>query len=284
MDFFWHTIALLGTLLPSILGHNLIFGKGKILHFGPVGISILSVYATILVLMATQSFTLALLAGLGISLLASLFFAWLSLRLDPDALGVMTIALHLVALSIVLNWSSLTHGALGIPRIPRLPFLDSVFDFALLSFGICILWILFMWRIDRSAFGRQLAALSEHEWHAESLGIDRMKVHCSAFLIAGAGITIVNFIYPQNVMFISPNDYQFPAFVFMVMAIVAGKPGSVLGVTLSTVLLIVLKEALRFVPLAPSILGPVRLILFGLILFGAVYWRRDVLFPQRRSV
>ncbi|HLC75624.1 MAG TPA: branched-chain amino acid ABC transporter permease [Candidatus Peribacterales bacterium] len=284
MDFFWHTIALLGTLLPSILGHNLIFGKGKILHFGPVGISILSVYATILVLMATQSFTLALLAGLGISLLASLFFAWLSLRLDPDALGVMTIALHLVALSIVLNWSSLTHGALGIPRIPRLPFLDSVFDFALLSFGICILWILFMWRIDRSAFGRQLAALSEHEWHAESLGIDRMKVHCSAFLIAGAGITIVNFIYPQYVMFISPNDYQFPAFVFMVMAIVAGKPGSVLGVTLSTVLLIVLKEALRFVPLAPSILGPVRLILFGLILFGAVYWRRDVLFPQRRSV
>lgn len=284
MDFLWHIIALIGTYIPSILGHNFVFGKGKILHFGPVGVSILSAYASVLVLTASQSFLLSFVAGLTMSLLISLIFAWLSLRLDPDAFGVMTIALHLVALSVVLNWSSLTRGALGIPRIPRLPFLDSVFDFALLSLAISILFVFCMWRIDRSAFGRQLAALSEHEWHAQSLGINRTKVHIGAFLIAGVGIAIVNFLFPQYIMFTHPNDYQFPAFVFMIMIITAGKPGSVLGVTLSTILLVILKEALRFVPLAPSILGPVRLILFGLILFVAVWWRRDTLFPQRRSV
>ncbi len=68
------------------------------------------------------------------------------------------------------------------------------------------------------------------------------------------------------------------------MIIVAGKPGSVLGVTLSTILLILLKEGLRFVSLAPSILGPVRLILFGMILLAVVYWRRDTLFPKQRSI
>ncbi|PIR52818.1 hypothetical protein COU76_04710 [Candidatus Peregrinibacteria bacterium CG10_big_fil_rev_8_21_14_0_10_49_10] len=68
------------------------------------------------------------------------------------------------------------------------------------------------------------------------------------------------------------------------MVIVAGKPGSVPGVTLASILLISLKEALRFVPLSPAVLGPVRLILFGLILFGAVWWRRDTLFPQEREI
>src|SRR3989344_8185798 len=215
MDFLWHIVALLGTYFPSILGHNLVFGKGKILHFGPVGVSIISAYSSVIVLMATQSFLLSFVAGLFAALLVSLLFAWLSLRLDSDAFGVMTIAVHLAMLSIVLNWSSLTRGARGINDIPRLPFLDSVFDFALLSLVISILYTLWIWHIDRSAFGRQLAALSEHEWHAQALGIDKGKIHIGAFLISGVGISIVNFLFPQYLMLLYPNDYQFPAFVFM---------------------------------------------------------------------
>ena len=68
------------------------------------------------------------------------------------------------------------------------------------------------------------------------------------------------------------------------MAVVAGKPGSVLGVTFSTVLLVLLKEGLRFLPLPTAVLGPVRLLLFGIILLVAVYVRRDTLFPQQRTV
>lgn len=68
------------------------------------------------------------------------------------------------------------------------------------------------------------------------------------------------------------------------MIVVAGKPGSVLGVTLSTILLVLLRESLRFLPLDPTMIGPVRLLLFGLILFAAVWVRRDSLFPQQRTV
>ena len=80
------------------------------------------------------------------------------------------------------------------------------------------------------------------------------------------------------------DAFGYSALVFVVMIVVAGKPGSVIGVTISTFLLIVLQEALRFVPLASSVLGPMRLILFGLILFIAVYIRRDTLFPKEREI
>ena len=284
MNFFWHIIALIGLFIPSILGYNIIFGKGKILHFGPLGVSIPTVYTIVLLLMHTQSFVLAFFAGLAVALLTSAFFAWLALRLDADAFGVMSIAVHLSMLAVVMNWNSLTRGALGIPYIPRLPFLNSVFDFAVLGVVLSVVSIVVIWHIDRSSFGRQLAALAEHEWHAKSLGINKARVHLYAFLIGGVGITIVNFVGPQYFMLLHPNDYQFPLLVYMVMIVVAGKPGSVFGVTISTILLVLLKEGLRLVPLAPAILGPVRLMLFGFILFAAVWWRRDTLFPQERKI
>jgi len=91
-------------------------------------------------------------------------------------------------------------------------------------------------------------------------------------------------LFPQYIRLLHPNDYLFPALIFYVTCVVAGKPGSVIGVTLATTLLVLLKEALRFVPLSASVLGPLRLILFGMILFGVVYWRRDSLFPEQRRV
>lgn len=284
MDFLFHIIALIGMMIPATLGYNLIFGRGKILHFGPIGVSLVSAYSAVLTLSSTQNFFLGFLAALAGASCASALFAWLSIKLEPDGLGVMSIAVHLAVLAVILNWNSVTRGALGIPRVPRLPFLDSVADFALVSMVLALCTVMVMHRIDRSAFGRTLRALAEHDWHARSLGIHKPVAHFTAFFISGVCTSISNFLFPQYLVLLHPNDYQFSALVFMVMLVVAGVPGSVLGATISTALLVTLKEALRFVPLAPSVLGPVRLILFGIILFVAIWWRRDTLFPKQRSV
>lgn len=270
--------------MPTILGYNLVFGKGKILHFGPMGVSVITGYCFIVTLKSTGSFSLAILSGLIAVTLISLLFAWLSLRLDQDAFGVMSIAVHLSALAVVLNWNSLTRGALGIPQIPRPEFLSSVADFAIAAIILSIVTVYIVRKIDKSSFGRQLQALAEHEWHAKSLGIDRNRVHVLAFIICGIGIFLSNLIYLPYLTLLHPNDYQFAGMVFYVMIVVAGMPGSVWGATLSTVLLLALREAVRFAPLSASVLGPVRLMLFGFILFVAVYYRRDTLFPKQRSI
>ena len=284
MDFFWHIIALAAMDIPAFLGLNLVFGKGKILHFGPMGIALVAAYAVVIPLIATQSFLIAIISGIIATAIICALFAWLSLRLEADAFGVMAIAVHLMILAVALNWTSLTRGALGIPQVPRLPFLNSPFDFAICSSIVAGIFAFVLWRLDKSTFGRQLNALAEHEWHAKSLGINRAMIHFLAFAINGIGALITVFFFRQYLTLLHPNDFGFPVLIFMVMVVVAGKPGSVPGVVLATFVFHFLHQGLRFLSLPAEILGPMRLILFGLILFGAVWWRRDTLFPQERRI
>lgn len=284
MNYFFHILAMIGIVLPNILGYNLIFGRGKILHFGPIAVSLMSAYAIFLTQRATGSYLLAIPAGLAASLLLSAFFAWLALRLESDALGILTIAMHLAVLAVVLNWVSLTRGALGIPQIPRMTGLETQTAFTLTAITIGILWAFLMHRIHRSGLGRQLSALAENRAHAEALGISRAHTILSAFLISGIGAFFSAFLYPQYVSLLHPNDYQFKDLIFFVMCVVAGGPGSVRGVAIATVLLTCLQEGIRFLPLPYSLIGPVRLIVFGCILIVAVYVRRKEIFPMQRTV
>jgi branched-chain amino acid transport system permease protein len=293
MAFFWHIVIMIAVGLPNILGFNLIFGRGKIFHFGPVGVSIAVAYGTFIPLMAGFSYPLALLIGLVTALVVSLIFAWLSFRLDADGLGVMSIAVHLGLLSVVLNWQSLTRGALGIPRIPRFSFLESLQHvlslssqetFALFSIAICCVWVFCVWLLDRGPFGRSLQALAEQPLNAAALGIQRVRVHAIAFAIGAVGALITNVLFHQYILLVHPSDFSFATLIFFVMVVVAGRPGSVRGTVIACILLTFLREGLRFVPLEASLIGPVRLILFGIILLLAVWWRRDVLFPPERGI
>lgn len=284
MTYFWHIIALIGIQLPSVLGYNVVFGRGKIFHFGPVGVSAITAYATFITLGATQNYVIAVIAGFTAAMLSSLIFAWATLRLDPDALGILTIAMHLAVVTVILNWTDLTRGALGIPGIPRMPLLESVPAFAIASACIAAVWTLILYRILRGSYGRALGALAEHDWHARSIGINRTRTMIIAFLLSGMGAACSNMLYPQYLHLLHPSDYQFPAFIFMIMCVVAGKPGSIPGVTIATILLMILKELLRFLPLSPDLIGPLRLMLFGIILLAAVALRRNKLFPAQRTV
>ena len=284
MNYFLHILTMTAIYLPSVLGYNLVLGRGKILHFGSTGVTLVTAYAIFLTQRAFGSYVPALFVGLFVVLLISAFFAWLALCLDGDALGILTIAVHLSLLAIVFNWSSLTRGALGITQIPRMSGLSTLPAFALVSTVIAVLFFIFMLRIDRSFIGRSLSALAENQAHAQSLGVSRSRTYLLTFLLAGSGAFFSNILYPQYIGILHPNDFGFPDLIFYVMCVTAGGPGSVFGVTLSTILLIVLKEGLRFIPLPYGLIGPIRLMLFGMILISAVWYRRKELFPVQRTV
>jgi branched-chain amino acid transport system permease protein len=284
MPFFLHIVCLTALYIPLSLGYTFLFGRGKVFHFGPIGVSLVSVYGTFLTFNATGSFVLGLFMGIVMALLFSAIFAWLSFRLDSDGLGILTIAGHLAILNIILNWQGLTNGALGIANIPRLPFMESQEAFAIGISVVCACWIGFFLWLDRTSLARQVSALAENEWHAKSLGINRIGVHLVAFMILGLCQASDNFFYPQYLHLLYPSDYMFPGFIAVIMRVIAGKPGSIWGAILSTAILTFLKEALRFIPMSSDLLGPVRLLLFGAILLAAVWYRRDSLFPKKRTI
>lgn len=283
MNFLLHLTTIISISLPLTLGHNLLFGRGKIFHFGPVGIAVACAYATYLTLQATGSVLLGIAAGFLIALTSSLLFFSLAIRIEPDSLGILTIALHLAILTVILN-EEWTRGALGLPGLPRLPGLENPQHFAIGAAAVAILWYFFIRLVDRSALGRALAALAEDTQYAQAQGIHRNSVLLVTFLIAGMGAALSGILIPQYLRLLHPSDFGFPALVVLIMTIVAGKPGSPLGVTLAAILLTVLREGLRFLPLPLSSLGPLRLLLFGSILLVAVYLRRDTLFPRPRTI
>lgn len=284
MSFFFHLLSIIAITLPAQLGYTFVFGRGKIFHFGPIGVATVSAYGTFLTLNSTGSFLLGLAAGVMMALLFSLLFSWMSFRLDPDGLGIMTIAVHLALLAVILNWTSLTRGALGLPRIPRVQFADSAFGFALLTTAVCAGWVIFFLWLNRTKLARRVSALAEGEWHAKALGVSRTSAHMAAFLILGLTLASDNFFYAQYYHLLHPSDYSFPAFVSLLMITVAGKPSSAVGAVIATVLLTLLKEGLRFLPLPSAVLGPLRLMLFGAILLAAVWVQRDTLFPKKRMI
>jgi branched-chain amino acid transport system permease protein len=214
----------------------------------------------------------------------SALFTWLSLRLEEDGFGVLTIAMHLIVLTIILNWQSMTRGALGIPQIPRLWLPESLEGMTAVCLVIAVLWCLFLLHIERSSFSRSLVALSEHPWHAEALGVSRSRCHFLAFFIAGMGSFLANILYPPYLYLLSPSNYDFPAMIFFVTCVLAGGPGKTVPVFFMCFVLIFLRESLRLLPIAPDLVGPLHLLLFAVILFAAVWYRRNSLFPKRRTV
>ena len=286
--FLLHIVVSVAHWLPTVLGYTFVFGKGKILHFGPLGVSVATGYAMYVTLMATNSWLLAIVAAAVLVTVISLVFAWLAVRLEPDAFGVIAIALHLSCIAVILNWTSLTRGPLGITGIPRLAVfggvLNNPFVFASMTVVVAAGYYLLFRYAERSWIGRQLQALAEHPWYGQAVGVRILTVYVASFLLLAFAHIGGNFMLVQYLHFLHPQDYYFPAFIFLIMVVIAGGPGSMRGALWGCIAITFLKEGLRFIDLPHDMVGSVRLILFGLILFVAVWWRRDTLFPVQRSV
>lgn len=282
--FFYYVVAVAGMNIPASLGYSLMLGKQRVMHFGPLAISLLAAYGTFIPLSQGFGYPLSLLIGLCLAMAGSLILALLSVRLPEDAFGVFSLAVHLIVFTVILNWSSFTRGSLGIPGIRRFPLMETPGAFALCTVVIAVAWFGVFFAIDRSRFGRSLEALAEHPAQAAALGINRTLHTVIAFLIAGLGLATGSILFAQYIRLLYPTDYGFPALVFILMTVIAGKPGSVPGVTLATVLLVILREAIRFLPFSASVKGPLQLIVFAIILFAAIWWRREKLFSVQRSI
>jgi branched-chain amino acid transport system permease protein len=138
--------------------------------------------------------------------------------------------------------------------------------------------------LERGKLCRDLQALAENHWHAAALGVSRRRVLTIAFLISALGALTGDVLFAPNLALLSPSDYGFPAMILNVMMVVAGGPGRVWGVVCSIFLLMGLHEGLRFASLPIEMVGPLRLLIFGVVLLIAVRYRRETLFPPERKV
>jgi ABC-type branched-subunit amino acid transport system ATPase component/ABC-type branched-subunit amino acid transport system permease subunit len=210
---------------------------------------------------------LGMLLGIGAAAIAGGVLALPAMRLKGPYLAMVTIAFGWITWRILLEWTSMTGGDLGVSSIPRPRIGAYVFDitgYYYLAFAAVAVSLLIQRNIVTSDIGRKYRALKNNEIAAASVGVAVYREKVVVFVISAvfAGIGGVLFAHLQN--FISPDNFQFFNSLFFLLAILFGGAGTLLGPIIGAAFLTILPELLqdaeRF-----------RLIIYGIIILVTLF-------------
>ncbi len=296
----------LGCLLLTYImlgwGLNIVVGLAGLLDLGYVAFYAVGAYAY--ALMATTfglGFWVCLpLAGIFASLYG-LMLGFPVLRLRGDYFAIVTLAFAEIVRIVLLNWTAVTNGPVGIAAIPR-PSFFGIADFTnspaeghlafhqlfgltfapvhriiFLYYVILALALVvnfFTLRIRRLPLGRAWEALREDDIACTALGINRTNIKLAAFAIAGMFGGFAGAFFATRQGFISPESFTFIESAIILAVVVLGGMGSQVGVVIAALLVVGLPEAFRD-------LAQYRMLAFGVGMVLIMLWRPRGLLAHR---
>ena len=274
-------LALLYVMLA--LGLNIAVGIAGQLVLGYVAFYAVGAYAYALL---NQFFGLGFWACLPVGgLLAVLFGLALGfpvLRLRGDYLAIVTLGFGEIVRLTLLNWTSLTGGSGGIKNIPGPSFFgtqlsiedNTIFIYYLVLLAV-ILTIVVITRLKNSRVGLALQALREDEIACEAMGIDLARVKLSAFALSSCWAGFAGVIFAAKTTFINPASFTFMESAMILSMVVLGGMGSIVGVVIAALILILAPEYLRA-------FSDYRMLIFGAIMVIMMIFRPQGLVTGER--
>jgi branched-chain amino acid transport system permease protein len=244
-------------------------GHAALMAVGAYGSALISIsLESIPVLAATgANVWIGMVAGSLAAGIAGTALAFPALRLKGPYLAMVTVAFGWMTWKVLLNWTSLTGGDLGVASIPSMRIGSKTFDidaYYYFAGGAVAGAFLLQRNLARSDFGRKLRAIKHSEIAAASVGVDvhreKVVVFVLSAVFAGAGGAL--FAHIEN--FINPDDFQFYDSVFFLLAVLFGGAGTLIGPLIGA----------AFLTIAPEILQDAehyRLIIFGVIILATLY-------------
>lgn len=238
---------LLGLSLTIIVGYAGLFQLGHAAFFalGAYTVGILNL-----------RFGVPVLLGLPVAIVFAGLMGYIIsrpiLHLRGDYLAIVTIAFgEIVRMLLVNNIGGITGGANGLSGIARpslfgFTFRTTLSHYYLVLFFV-VLTIIAMRRLENSRLGRAWMYVREDELAAESMGVDTVQVKATAFLLGSAWAGLAGALYASRITVISPDLARFLESVIMFCIVVLGGTGSIPGVFVGTVGMIILPELFRFV-------------------------------------
>lgn len=279
-SYFLDVAVLVGIYIILALGLNIVVGLAGLLVLGYIAFYAVGAYAYALLSVHYQiSFWLALPLG---GLLAALFGLLLgapTLRLRGDYLAVVTLGFGEMVRITLNNWDSLTNGPNGIlgiaaPAVGSWRF-SSLTHYYYLVLALVIITAIAVDRLNNSRLGRAWVAIREDETAAEAMGINTTLVKLQAFALSSFWAGMAGVVYAGKMRFISPESFTFSESVMVLCMVVLGGLGSIAGVVLGALLLVVLPEALREVQ-------NYRMLIFGAAMVLMMIFRPQGLLGSRR--
>ncbi|PIT89605.1 branched-chain amino acid ABC transporter permease, partial [Candidatus Kuenenbacteria bacterium CG10_big_fil_rev_8_21_14_0_10_36_11] len=272
-----HLLVLIGIYLILALALQIALGFSGLLNMGHVAFYCVGAYTSALLLLAGWPWWLCfILAGI----MAMVFGFLLSLptnKLKGDYLALATLGFSFVVYAVALNWIGLTRGPLGLPGIPKPEILginfSSNFSFLILTLLICLLVYLLLKKIINSPFGKAMQATRDDELATRILGKNIFKIKTISLMISAFFAGLAGSLYASYITFIDPSSFTLMQLIPIFCIVIIGGLASLKGTIIATIILVLLPEPLRFIGFPSSIIGPMRQIIYALLLLLILIYR-----------
>lgn len=275
------TTALMYVVLG--LGLNIVVGLAGLLDLGFVAFY------------AVGAYTYALLNhhyGLGFwtilplgGLLAACFGILLGfpvLRLRGDYLAIVTLGFGEIIRLVLENWGEFSKGPSGISNIARPSLFGMELDLhgsIVFNYYLMVLFVIFtifvVNRLQNSRLGRAWIALREDEIACQAMGIDKHRTKLVAFSLGAFWAGLMGVVFAGKTTFVNPASFTFMESAIILAIVVLGGMGSIVGVILGALILILMPEYLRG-------LSQYRMLAFGAILVCMMIFRPQGLIANIR--
>lgn len=273
---FYHVNVLISAMLYVILalGLNIVVGLAGQLVLGYVAFYAIGAYVYGIL---HQFFGLGFWACLPLGGLATALCGFLLglpvLRLRGDYLAIVTLGFGEITRLAMLNWTGLTGGPRGIGDIPRpglfgmtLNLNQATIYIYYLVLVAAAITIIVISRIKNSRAGLALQALREDEIAAEAMGVDITRAKLQAFSLGSCWAGFAGVIFAAKTTFINPASFTFMESAMILSMVVLGGMGSIAGVILAALILILAPEYLRA-------FSEYRMLIFGSIMVLMMIFR-----------
>jgi branched-chain amino acid transport system permease protein len=277
-----------GIYLLMALGLNIVVGYAGLLDLGYVAFFAVGAYTTA-ILTSAQSPAFAP----EISVLAALPFVMVAaaiagvlvatpvIRMRGDYLAIVTLGFGEIA-RILLNSEWLAPyfgGAQGITNIPDLQIGPITFSTPQDYFYPVFLFILvaayITLAVQNSRWGRAWMAMREDESVAEAMGVNIVSAKLSAFVVGAILASIGGALFAAQIGSVFPHSFNIVVSITVLVIIIVGGMGSVPGVTLGALVLIVMPNLLRE-------FSEYQFLFYGVLLIVMMLKRPEGLIPSKR--
>jgi len=266
------TTALIYVVLG--LGLNIVVGLAGLLDLGYVAFYAVGAYTYALL---NHHFGLGfwtiLPLGAAMGAIFGILLGFPVLRLRGDYLAIVTLGFGEIVRLILENWNEFSFGPSGISNIPRPGFwgIDMSLKSAsiyiyFLMIALALFTILVVNRLQNSRIGRAWIALREDEIACQAMGIDKTRTKLTAFALGATWAGMVGVIFAAKTTFINPASFTFLESAIILSIVVLGGMGSIIGVIIGALVLILLPEYLRA-------FSDYRMLLFGLTMVVMMVFR-----------
>ncbi len=285
MEYLSHILNLSLFYVVLTVSLNLILGYGGMVSLAHAAFFCIGGYISAIATMQLEcSFLVGVIMAVIITMGVGGALAAPFIRIKEEYVLLFTLAFQMMVYHMMMSMSGITggdSGIFGVPR-PQLPGWSPESPAGFLPFMAVVLilayWIAF--KVTKSPFGRVLKGCREDDSAVSSLGKNVLRFKVVVFMVGTGMAAGVGGLFAHYTQFINPSVGNLDASILIIAMVVLGGTANLLGSAVGAFLLIIIPEALNFIPGASDLVIPLRGAIYGVLLVVFMRYRPEGLIPE----